>query len=83
MFLSIKKMIVFLVRSLDPHSLHLITQFQFRESINNAFNMRVTDKQFQELLYDVGTTEDGLVPYPGFLAIFNKKRYSILFTKVQ
>ncbi|PIK62878.1 putative EF-hand calcium-binding domain-containing protein 6 [Apostichopus japonicus] len=62
-------------QSLDPHSLHLITQFQFRESINNAFNMRVTDKQFQELLYDVGTTEDGLVPYPGFLAIFNKKRY--------
>ncbi|KAJ8032277.1 EF-hand calcium-binding domain-containing protein 6 [Holothuria leucospilota] len=62
-------------QAIDPHTLHLVTQNQFRDAINKVFNMKVTNQQFHQLLHEVGTTPEGLVPYPEFLAIFNKKRY--------
>lgn len=65
---------MFRFRNLDPHGLNLITQKQLRNSVDSVFGMRMTDQQIQEILREIGTESDGLVSYPEFLAIFNRKR---------
>ncbi|XP_071506933.1 EF-hand calcium-binding domain-containing protein 6-like [Diadema antillarum] len=61
-------------KALDVYSLGLLTQRDFKETLEKIFNIRLSKDQFNELLYEYGQ-EDGLVVYPQFLAVFNRKRF--------
>ncbi|XP_072046561.1 EF-hand calcium-binding domain-containing protein 6-like [Amphiura filiformis] len=62
------------LKNLDSHGLNLVTQKQLRNAIDSVFNIHMTDQQFQSILNETGVEADGLVPYPEFLGIFNRKR---------
>ncbi|XP_063970097.1 EF-hand calcium-binding domain-containing protein 6-like [Lytechinus pictus] len=61
-------------KSLDVYNLGLLTQRDFKDTLEKVFNIRMTKDQFNEILYEYGQ-EDGLVMYPQFLAVFNRKRF--------
>ncbi|XP_038049245.1 EF-hand calcium-binding domain-containing protein 6-like [Patiria miniata] len=65
------------LKSQDQYSLKLITQKQFRDSVDRVFGIRMSDLQLDQLLIEIGVNLDDLVPYPEFLAIFNRKRPSV------
>ncbi|XP_033628760.1 EF-hand calcium-binding domain-containing protein 6-like [Asterias rubens] len=66
------------LKSQDQYNLKLITQKQFRDSIDRVFNICMTDLQLDQILMDMGVALDDLVPYPEFLAVFNRKRQPLV-----
>ncbi|XP_022079348.1 EF-hand calcium-binding domain-containing protein 6-like [Acanthaster planci] len=62
------------LKSQDQYNLKLITQKQFRDSVDRVFGIRMSDLQLDQILVEMGVNLDDLVPYPEFLAIFNRKR---------
>ncbi|XP_001200546.3 EF-hand calcium-binding domain-containing protein 6 [Strongylocentrotus purpuratus] len=61
-------------KSLDVYNLGLLTQRDFKDTVEKVFNIRMSKDQFNEILYEYGQ-EDGLVQYSQFLTVFNRRRF--------
>ncbi|KAK3096739.1 hypothetical protein FSP39_002809 [Pinctada imbricata] len=64
------KLITFF-KSCDKYNLGVITQQEFRSAIDKRLGYPMSEKQWEQLKYDVGTDRDGLIPYTKFLQLFD------------
>ncbi|XP_064628196.1 EF-hand calcium-binding domain-containing protein 6-like isoform X2 [Lineus longissimus] len=58
-------------RKADNYDLGVVKQYEFRNGVEKVLNLKMTDKQWHELLQAAKPDGDGLVNYNSFLEIFN------------
>ncbi|KAL5020755.1 hypothetical protein ScPMuIL_002162 [Solemya velum] len=58
-------------RSFDKYDLGVVTKTEFRSAIERRLGYQLTDKQWLQLLEEVGQEQDGLVPYQKFTKMFD------------
>ncbi|XP_033101872.1 EF-hand calcium-binding domain-containing protein 6-like [Anneissia japonica] len=61
-------------RQFDTADIQVISRNQFQTALEQVLNISLTEEDLQKILLQFSQEEDGLVPYPEFLGLFNKKR---------
>ncbi|XP_071940916.1 EF-hand calcium-binding domain-containing protein 6-like [Antedon mediterranea] len=61
-------------RQADVANIQVVNKRLFQRTIEQVFNISLAEDDLKSILLQFSLEEDGLVPYPEFLGLFNKKR---------
>ena len=64
---------LFLYRKCDKYSIGVITQYEFKDIVEQSLGYKMNSDQFQFLKEQLVLDADGLVPYNKFLESFSNK----------
>ena len=63
----------FTFRKADKYDLSVVKQYEFRNAVEKVLNIKMTEKQWHELIQAAKPDSDGLIDYNAFMEIFNSQ----------